>query len=158
MRTRSNMIHELKSSSPILYDEKQIQALVRSFHDKWEHLKVNTTHNDNIKTFSDVICYVELEDERLGAAKFITNTYMVESNSKKALGFKHDRNWKKNKKGKNIEEASKKKNLNLNYKNKCKRFGKKKDKSKIKYYNCQAFGRFTHDALNLKMYHLIRLL
>lgn len=43
----------------------------------------------NIKTFSDVACHVELEDEWLGAAKAAYNTFMAKSSDKNSSVFKH---------------------------------------------------------------------
>ena len=62
--------------------------MIRSLPNSWEHLKVNLIHNDNIKTFSDVARHVELEDERLGAAKAASNAFMAESSGKDSSGFK----------------------------------------------------------------------
>ena len=46
----SNMISVLRSAGHQLTDE---------------HLRINLTHNDNIKTFDDVPRYVELEEDRI---------------------------------------------------------------------------------------------
>ena len=50
------------------------------FHmrNKFFHMsnKVNLTHNDSIKTFFDVSRHVELEDERLGAAKIASIVFV----------------------------------------------------------------------------------
>ena len=35
-------------------DEQQVQAVIRSLLNNWEHMHVNLTHNDNIKKFDDV--------------------------------------------------------------------------------------------------------
>ena len=43
----SNMISELKGTGHEL-------TVIRSFPHAWEDLKINLTHNDNIKTFDDV--------------------------------------------------------------------------------------------------------
>ncbi|KAK0597315.1 hypothetical protein LWI29_023992 [Acer saccharum] len=69
LREMSNMIRELKSAGHTLTDEQQIQAMIRSLPNSWENMKINMTHNDNIKTFDDISRHVELEDERLEAAK-----------------------------------------------------------------------------------------
>ena len=66
-----NMISELKGAGPELTNEKQVQAVIRSLPNAWEHLKINLTHNDNIKTFDDVARHVELEEDRLLADKSI---------------------------------------------------------------------------------------
>ncbi|PHT95687.1 hypothetical protein T459_03569 [Capsicum annuum] len=91
-------------------------------------LKVNLTHNDNIKTLYDVARHVELEDERLGVIKASTNAFMVESSGKNSSGFKRKKKWKKNRKGKETEEGPSEKKNKQNSKKK-KRFFKKKDKS-----------------------------
>ncbi|KAK3218221.1 hypothetical protein Dsin_012191 [Dipteronia sinensis] len=69
LREMSNMICELKSVGHSLTDEQQIQAVIRSLPNSWENMKINMTHNNNIKTFDDITCHVKLEDERLKAAK-----------------------------------------------------------------------------------------
>ncbi|KAI9194653.1 hypothetical protein LWI28_007982 [Acer negundo] len=62
LREMPNMICELKSASHSLTDEQQIQAVIRSFPNNWENMKINMTHNDNIKTFDDILRHVELDD------------------------------------------------------------------------------------------------
>ncbi|KAK0585875.1 hypothetical protein LWI29_035524 [Acer saccharum] len=42
-------------------------------------MKINMTHNDNIKTFDDISLHVKLEDERLEATKASGQLYMAES-------------------------------------------------------------------------------
>ncbi|KAF3638907.1 hypothetical protein FXO37_24173 [Capsicum annuum] len=55
--------------------------------------------------FFDVARHVELEDERLGAAKDASNAFMAESSGKDSSGFKRNKKWKKNGKGKENEEG-----------------------------------------------------
>jgi gag-polypeptide of LTR copia-type len=50
LREMSNMISELKDVGHILTDEQQIQSVIRSLPYTWEHMKVNLTHNEGIKT------------------------------------------------------------------------------------------------------------
>ena len=50
----SNMISELKGGGHELIDEQQVQAVIYSLQNAWEHFRINLTHNDNIKTFDDV--------------------------------------------------------------------------------------------------------
>ncbi|KAK0598685.1 hypothetical protein LWI29_036999 [Acer saccharum] len=88
LREMSNMIRELKSAGHTLTDEQQIQAVIRSLPNSWENMKINMTHNDNIKTFDDISRHVELEDERLEAAKASGQLYMAESSKRKTKGFK----------------------------------------------------------------------
>lgn len=72
----------------------------------------------------------------------MVNVYIDESSSLKALGSIKG-NWKKDKNGKKISSGSKNNNTNLNQKKTYKRFGKKKDKGKIKCFNCGALGHFA---------------
>ena len=65
----SNMISELRSVGHQLTNEQQVKAVIHSLPNAWEHLKINFTHNDNIKTFDDVARHVELEEDRLLADK-----------------------------------------------------------------------------------------
>ncbi|TXG60589.1 hypothetical protein EZV62_015162 [Acer yangbiense] len=88
LREMSNMIRELKSAGHTLIDEQQIQAVIRSLPNSWENMKINMTHN--IKTFDDISRHVELEDERLEAAKASGQLYMAESSKRKTKGFKHN--------------------------------------------------------------------
>ena len=64
-----NMIRELKAAGNDLTSEQQVQAVIRFLHDNWEHIKVNLTHNESIKIFTDVAHHVKLEDECLVAAR-----------------------------------------------------------------------------------------
>ena len=50
----SNMISELRDANHELTDEQQVQVVTRSLPSAWEHLHINLTHNDNLKTFDDV--------------------------------------------------------------------------------------------------------
>ena len=47
------------------------------------------THNVNIKTFDDVARHLELEAERLEAAKPISSVHLAETSSRKASRPKH---------------------------------------------------------------------
>jgi len=58
-----NMISELRDVRHRMTDEQQVQEVIRSFPSNWEHMHVNLTHNDNIKTFYDVARHVELEED-----------------------------------------------------------------------------------------------
>ena len=82
------MIMELKSAGHALTDEQQVQVVIRSLPHSWEHMKVNMTHNENIKTFADIARHLELEDERLEAAKPDAQAYVAASSSKNILVFK----------------------------------------------------------------------
>ena len=99
----SNMITELKSAGHILTNEQQVQAVIRSLPQSWEHMKVNMTHNISIKAFEDARHHVELEDERLEAARSFGQAYIAESNTSKPSDFKRD--FKRNKKRKAFKTA-----------------------------------------------------
>lgn len=155
VRIMSTVIRELKLVGHILSNEQQVQASIRSLFYNWEHLKVNLTHNDSIKTFADAACHVELEDERLGAAKFLVQAFVAESSSGKASGFKRKKNWFKGGKGKGKETRQGPKKNKHKRNNKGKWFGKKKDKSKLKYFNYQVLGHFAQECPELKKVALI---
>ena len=74
MTIMSKIISELKGAGHDLTDEQQVQAMIRFLPIAWEHLRINLTHNDNIKTFDDVAQHVELEEDRLSGL-----AYMIES-------------------------------------------------------------------------------
>ena len=82
------MIIELKSVGHALTDEQQVQDVIQSLPYSWEHMKVNMTHNEIIKTFADIARHLELEDEHLEAAKPDAQAYVTASNSKNISGFK----------------------------------------------------------------------
>ena len=62
-------------------DEQQVQAMICSLPSHWEHMCVNLTHNDNIKTFDDVAHHVKLEEDRLLTKKHVQETFMTENKS-----------------------------------------------------------------------------
>ncbi|KAH0747420.1 hypothetical protein KY285_009077 [Solanum tuberosum] len=130
-------------------DEQQVQLVIRSLPNNWEHLKVNLTHNDSIKTFSDVARHVELEDERLGATKAASNAFVAESSGTKSSGFKRKKNWKINGKDKETGKGPSKKKKKPNSK-KGKRSFKKRDKSKMKCYNCQELRYLARECTEPK--------
>ena len=49
-------------------------------------MRINLTHNDNIKTFDDVAHHVELEEYRLLAEKPIYEAFITENKSREAQG------------------------------------------------------------------------
>ena len=59
----SNMISELRGVRHKIIDEQQVQVVIRYLPSNWKHMRVNLTHNDNIKTFDDVACHVKLEED-----------------------------------------------------------------------------------------------
>ncbi|XP_026428460.1 uncharacterized protein LOC113324358 [Papaver somniferum] len=91
LRTMSLMIRELEAAGHHLTDEQQVQAVIRSLPNSWDHMKQNMTHNDNVLTFEDISRRVELEVERLEAAKTDSSFFAVESVSHKTNGSKRKR-------------------------------------------------------------------
>ena len=61
---------------------------------------MNMTHNENIKTFDDIACHLELEDECLEAAKSSSHAYVAEGNTRGTSSSKRNRDHKSFKKGK----------------------------------------------------------
>ena len=55
------MIRELKTSRHVLTDEKQVETVIISLTNSWEHIVVNMTHNESVKTFDDIVYHLELE-------------------------------------------------------------------------------------------------
>ena len=49
-------------------------------------MRINLTHNDNIKTFDDVARHVELEKDHLLAKKLVYEAFMTENKSRGAQG------------------------------------------------------------------------
>ena len=72
----SNMISELRGVGREMTDEQQVQAVIHSLPSNWEYMRVNLTHNENIKCFDDVARHVELEEDRLHAEKPINEVFM----------------------------------------------------------------------------------
>ena len=62
-------------------DEQQVQFVICSFPNNWKHIRVNLTHNDNIKTFNDVAHHVELEEDKLLVENPVYEAFMTENKS-----------------------------------------------------------------------------
>ena len=153
LRDMSNMIMELKSVGHALYDEQQVQAVIRSLPHSWEHMKVNMTHNENIKTFADISRHLKLEDERLEAVKPDAQAYVAASSSKNVHAFKRKGNFQ-NFKGegkRKFDEAGKGpvkgRKLYKLYRGKR---GENKDKTKMTCYNCGNMGHFARECTEPK--------
>ena len=70
----------IKNDGHVLTDEQYVQAIIRLLPNNWEYMRVNITHNYSIKTFNDIKCHLELDDDRLEAAK--TSSQLCMDNSK----------------------------------------------------------------------------
>jgi hypothetical protein len=134
----SNMISELKGVGHEMTDEQQVQPVIRSLPSNWEHMCVNFTHNDNIKTFDDVAHHVELEEDRFHAEKPINEAFISETKMRGAYGSKYKRGKAKGPKygNRGIEASS------SGHKRK---YGKRDDK-KDKNMNCFNYGIPGHFA------------
>jgi hypothetical protein len=42
-------------------------------------MRVNLTHNDNIKTFDDVACHIDLEKDQLHVEKLVNDAFIYET-------------------------------------------------------------------------------
>ena len=69
------MIRELKAAESNLSDEQYVQAGICSLPDTWEQMRLNMTHNKNIKTFDDLSRHLELEAKHLEFAKANSSSY-----------------------------------------------------------------------------------
>ena len=106
------MIRELKAAGHIFTDEQQVQTVIRSLSNSQKHMKLNLTHNNNIKTFADVAQHVELEEEHLISNRGTEKIFLAGSDSKGASSFKNKgkgQKWKeKSKKTKEFTHGFKK--------------------------------------------------
>ncbi|ESQ50917.1 hypothetical protein EUTSA_v10023107mg, partial [Eutrema salsugineum] len=140
LRIMSNMIRELKNAGQIMSNEQQVQAVLRSLPESWDHMKVQMTHNENEKTFEDISHHLELEDERLEASKSFSEANFASSNS----GLKR-------KKGNMGHKAPYQSELKRQKKDaKRGKRGGKKDKTKMKCYNCSSLGHFSRECTEAK--------
>ena len=80
------MIRELKLAGNNLSDEYKVQNGIRFLPDTWKQMRLKMTYNENIKTFDDLPCHLELEAERFEAAKASGSSYAAQSDSAGHLG------------------------------------------------------------------------
>ena len=139
LRAMSSMIWELKSVGNNLTDEQQVQAVIRSLPSSWETICQNLTHNENIKTFDDVVRHLELETEHLEATKPISFVHMAKTSLCKASRPKRKQpNYAHGQERPNGPPPKKAKFVKRNTRGK----RTKKDKSKLTYYNYGKKGHF----------------
>jgi hypothetical protein len=113
--------------------------VIRSLPSSWEAMSQNLTHNENIKTFDDVSRHLELEAERLEAAKPNSSAYVAESSSRKANRPKRKNNDKHGAAGPRPKKGR-------TYKRKKGKRASKKDKSKLLCFNCGKEGHFVREC------------
>ncbi|KAL1219683.1 Retrovirus-related Pol polyprotein from transposon TNT 1-94 [Cardamine amara subsp. amara] len=140
LRVMSNMIRELKTAGKIMSDEQQVQAVLRSLPESWDHMKIQMTHNDNVKTFEDISRDLELEDERLEVARPFNEANYASSSS----GMKRKRGNFGNKASEQANPKKQKKHTKRGKK------GGKKNKTKMKCYNCDSLGHFARECTEAK--------
>ena len=141
------MIRELKSVGNNLTDEQQVQVVIRSLPSSWEMMCQNLTHNENIKTFDDVARHLELEAERLKAAKSISSVHMAKTSLCKASRPKRKQpDYAPRQERPNGPPPKKAKFVKCN--NKGKRA--QNDKSKLTCYNCRKKWHFAYDCIEPK--------
>ena len=105
-------------------------------------MKLVLTHSENIKTFADISRHLKLEAEQMGVHQ---NTFLV-AQSRQWKAFRP----KCKGQGRNAKGASNlgPKEGKIAKRQKGKRV--KKDKAKLKCYNCGKKGHFTHECTKLK--------
>ena len=62
-REMKRIIIELKTNGHVLTYEHQVEAVIKSLPKSWEHMVVNMTHNESVKTFDDIVHHLKLEAE-----------------------------------------------------------------------------------------------
>lgn len=104
-------------------------------------IRKNFTHNENIKTFDDVSCHLEIETERLEVMKPKHSSYMVESGPCKV--FRHKHNTKIGVATRHLQKEPRP--------SKCGKRGKcETQNSKLDCFNCGKKGQFACDCTEPK--------
>ena len=77
LKEMKRLIRELKTSGHVLTDEQQVEVVMRSLPKSEEHMVVNITHNESVKTFDDIVRHLELEVEQLVVARLNEQAYVA---------------------------------------------------------------------------------
>ena len=121
--------------------------MIHSLSSSWETICQNLTHNENIKTFDDVVRHLELETEHLEATKPISFVHMAKTSLCKASRPKRKQpNYAHGQERPNGPPPKKAKFVKRNTRGK----RTKEDKSKLTCYNCGKKGHFACDSTKPK--------
>jgi hypothetical protein len=137
MRLMSSMIRELKATENHLTNEQQVQVVIDSLPISLETIS-QLMYNENIKTFDDVSCHLELEFEHLEAAKPNSSTYLVELSLHMAFTPKRKNN---DKQGATRPAPNKVRTI----KRKRGKHAGREDKSKVVCFHCRKESQFARE-------------
>lgn len=140
LRMMRAMIQDLKVAENELKDEQQVLAVIHLLPDSdWSQMKLLMTYGENIKTFSDISCYLELVAKCMEASSSVA----LVARSHKHRRFKP----KREKYGDNVEQKNKNQTpqdeIWKRRKDKC---VNSRDVSKLKCYNYKNKGYFAQDC------------